>query len=403
MMTSFHWRAGVVVLACFFLSSCASTRVSNIEDVESLSFADDEKGLWERVEDMQKVVLKSDLVYVDEELSVYVNEILDKLIGDIVKEKGLEVTVYVIKDPNFNASAFPNGVIYVHSGLVANLESEAQLATVLGHESIHFLHRHLLKQHRTSVNMSALANFVQLAAAGASGGLAYSGYNSSGVSLIGQYLALGIQGAFFGYGRGLEREADRDGFDLIVEAGYDPRETKKAFEIMYEATKKEKFDIPYFYQTHPKTKARIKSFEKLIKKHAEETNKEPEGVVEEKAYIQKTRNVLIDNARMDIMRNKKDIAKRQIERIKKHFPDDPSGIYLEAKWLVLEEKKEEAIQKLVDCVEKAPDLPEARVDLGLLYYKSGEKDKAKEQFKKYLALRPNAQDAEYVRGYLNEE
>src|SRR4030067_1130229 len=91
--------------------------------------------------------------------------------------------------------------------------TEAQLATLLAHEMTHATHRHAIKQFRDARNKTA---FLAVITAGTSGLAAPLG-------------ALGTLAAITGYSREQEAEADREGFKLMVKAGYDPGEAPKLF------------------------------------------------------------------------------------------------------------------------------------------------------------------------------
>lgn len=386
-------------MAC---TSCASMNIRNIEDTSSFQLETDERGIWEESSRLQKSILNSNYIYSDSSLEEYFYQILDKLVGQLVREKNITLKAFIVRDPNFNASAFPNGVILVHMGLLANLDNEAQLATILGHEVSHFLHRHALKQHRTQVNLSALLVTAQVASVGATYGVAYAGYDPRGVDLIRQYVELGAVGSFFGYSRDLEREADEQGFRLLEQAGYDSRESKKAFENLHEISKEEKLEIPYFYQTHPRIKERINNLEKYLKGLSKEKKEDISGTVNQKEYMQRIKEILAENILLDIKRSKKKIARKEIDKFIKNFPDDYRGSFFEAKLLIAEGKSDEAIKKLLSSLEKNQNFEESNKEIGLLYYKKGEKDKSAPYFRKYLELNPAAKDKEYIRRYLNE-
>jgi hypothetical protein len=104
----------------------------------------DEQRLWLRAEAEQKVINESGFLYEDADLEVYLNEVARKLQSpdDLA---GLPVKILVLKDPHLNAFAFPNGVIYLHSGLLARMDNEAQLAALRGHEITHCTHQHALR------------------------------------------------------------------------------------------------------------------------------------------------------------------------------------------------------------------------------------------------------------------
>src|SRR5207244_395643 len=124
----------------------------------------------------------------------------------------------VMSDPTLNAFAMPNGRIYVHSGLLARLDNEAQLAMILGHEMTHVTDRHALRFNNDAQNKQILYTVLAVAAsigvAVAAGSRAKAG-DHVGAAVIGQtanaILGLGLQLAAIasinGYGRDLEREA----------------------------------------------------------------------------------------------------------------------------------------------------------------------------------------------------
>jgi len=125
--------------------------------------------------------------------------------------------VKVIRSLDLNAFALPHGVIYVHTGMLARMENEDQLATVLGHEQTHFTHRHTLRDMRKTQNTEnvvfALQMLIFTAAAGA-------GVINTGLldRKAGDFYACGSEWI-------LERpreEADTVGFKLMVDAAMTP-------------------------------------------------------------------------------------------------------------------------------------------------------------------------------------
>lgn len=397
-------RAAFVLIFSMILASCASTNFQNIEDEGSFSYQKDEKNLWKTVEEIQQKLLKSDAIYPDRKLHDYINVVLDKLIAGNEDRWGTDIVVYVLYDSDFNAGMYPNGFMVVHSGLLANIDSEAQLATVLGHELTHYLHRHGLKSQNQAINISAALNTLGVAAVGASYGLAYSGYDPSAVGAIRDSISLGLVGTFYGYSRSQETDADTYGFELLKDAGYDPKESKKAFENMYEAQEllDKKDRLPYFYHSHPRTKERIRNFEKYIKNLSKNSSQMSSAEVGEEEYLVHIKGLLFDNLELDLRKNRIKLAKRQLDKYKENFSEDYKSLYLEAMVLLREDKKDEAIDKLVKSKEMFSGYPPALKELGIQLYKKGDKDGAKENFKKYLALDPNAKDAEFIRGYIDE-
>ena len=142
-------------------------------------------------------------------------------VGERVAAKGdrpeLKYTFTVIDSPDVNAFALPGGYIYINRGLMAYMETEAQLAAVLGHEVAHVTARHAVRQHRNAV----LANTAGIAVA-----------IGTGIGAAGQVASVAGQAAISGYGRDLELEADRLGAKYMAESGYDHQEMLKMLGIL---------------------------------------------------------------------------------------------------------------------------------------------------------------------------
>lgn len=379
---------------CLSSISCASTDIAGMGRGSALQMYEDETRMWKRSKEMQEIIDKSGYIYEDEALGEYITSVLHKLIGDIAEANNLDLKVGIIKDPFFNAFSLPDGVIYIHTGLLANSENEAQLAAVLGHEASHFLLRHSLREHRSTMNKTAFFNVVNMTVGTAACVVA----GAAGALLAGVLGKYGLNASIFGYSRQMEREADENAFKLIKEAGYNPHEAKKFLETLAEMTEGED-KIPYFYSTHPRIKERIETFEELIK----ESGSPAEGINNAAIYNSMVKNLILENAELDMKRkNGLKSARRQIARYNNMYADDFKAYYLLGKLNALEGNKEEAEERLKKSIELVPDFAESHKELGLLYYKDDKKQDARAEFEKYLALEPQAKDAEYVRGYMNE-
>jgi predicted Zn-dependent protease len=143
---------------------------------------------------------------------------------------------HVLRDTEENAFALPDGQVYVNTGLLAALESEAQLAAILGHEVHHTAGHHTLLEYR-SVRAKSIGGMVL-------------GPFTFGLSDI--FLSLSI----LGYSRDLEAEADQKGESKMVAAGYDPRAMARVFEIMQEDPEDEKPKRSTAWSTHPQLQTR---------------------------------------------------------------------------------------------------------------------------------------------------
>lgn len=119
----------------------------------------DERGLWMEVDEAERGLAASPFVLRDPQLTDFVRGVLCRTVGD---DRCRGVRVYVVKDSSFNASMTPNGMMIVHTGLLARLHSEAELASVLGHEFGHFENRHSLKRFRARRGATDAMSWISL-------------------------------------------------------------------------------------------------------------------------------------------------------------------------------------------------------------------------------------------------
>jgi Zn-dependent protease with chaperone function len=94
---------------------------------------------------INELLLNGKVLYNDP-LGNYVNKVLNELLA---KQPDLRknIRVYVVLSPIVNAYATDNGTIFVNTGLLAKLQTEAQLAFILGHEITHFEKKHVLNRY----------------------------------------------------------------------------------------------------------------------------------------------------------------------------------------------------------------------------------------------------------------
>ncbi len=105
----------------------------------------DERGIWMQFDEAERGLALSPAIVRDTELGAFVRGVLCRAVGD---DRCAGVRLYLVRDASFNASMAPNGVMIVHTGLLARLHSEAELACILGHEFGHFELRHSLQGFR---------------------------------------------------------------------------------------------------------------------------------------------------------------------------------------------------------------------------------------------------------------
>lgn len=179
----------------------------------------------------------------DIELQGYVNKVGYRVLPSRLKKKQAEqgpvyYRFYVIDDPVPNAFAFPNGMIFVHTGLLEIMENEAQLAVVLGHEIAHVTHEHGRERYETNTLVGAVG---ELAGSFMGESLqdkfatfapnASSEVVNSMVQLSGAITPAAISNVVKRQPK-MEAQADRVGLHYAAEAGYDIREATRFWDKM---------------------------------------------------------------------------------------------------------------------------------------------------------------------------
>ena len=347
-----------------------------------------------------------------------------KLVPEEARQAGAPaVRIVVLKDPTLNAFTMPNGKVYVHTGLLSRLQNESQLAMILGHEVTHVTNRHALKFNRDPRNKQIFFTMAGIAAAlgvaVAPGQPPRQGYYVSAEVLrttSNIFLGLGLQLAFIaavnGFGRDLEREADREGLERMVAAGYDPREAPRVFELLRDDHGDGSRLEDFFFANHPRLDERIANTRELLETHPPPPDASVLAANVED-FALRTRTVVRENAALDIRAGRFGLAKAQLDRVLRLAPEDPTAhLYVGDLYrLQAQRAKNPADKPLLlgqarEAYERAAQLdatfPDPFRQLGLLYYQSKDPEKAMAAFRAYLGLKPDAPDARRIKEYLVE-
>ncbi|HEY9087243.1 MAG TPA: M48 family metallopeptidase [Anaerolineaceae bacterium] len=161
---------------------------------------------------------------------------------------------YVLDDDQtINAFALPGGQIFITDALLSRLETEGQLAGVLGHEIGHVVARHSAEQIAQQQLTQGLTGAAVIAAYDPND--PSSAQTAQMAMLVGQLINLK-------YGRDDELESDSLGVCFINDAGYDPREMLDVMRILQEAS--QGGQPPEFFSTHPNSATRMNEIQQAI-------------------------------------------------------------------------------------------------------------------------------------------
>lgn len=228
--------AGVValaaVLAALLVAGCATNPVTGRRQFSLVSAGQEEQIGREGY----AAVLAEYGAYEDSTVQRYVDGIGQRL-AKVSHLPNLDWHFTVIDDPSVNAFAMPGGYIYITRGILAHLNSEAQLAGVLGHEIAHVTHRHSAAQ----MSQQQLAGI----------GLGVASLVSENVARYSQVAQQALGLMFLKHSRTHENESDASGIDYATRAGYDPREIPATYAMLKRIGDRAGQRLPGFLSTHP--------------------------------------------------------------------------------------------------------------------------------------------------------
>ena len=188
----------------------------------------------------------SGAIYPDENWQTYVQEIGERLLSYTDSKK--RFTFVVVDKPSVNAMALEDGYIFIFRGLLHYLNTEDELAAVIGHEIGHVVANH----HQEGRLRSRLGQIASLA-----------GYGLTGRSELLSVTGYSFHAYQASFGREGELEADRIGAELLAKAGYDPLAVIDAVHVLKDqdtfSKQVKRANVPYhsLFSTHPRNDKRL--------------------------------------------------------------------------------------------------------------------------------------------------
>jgi predicted Zn-dependent protease len=187
--------------------------------------------------------------YTEPKLQAYVSDIVRRLVR-AGSPRSFEYRVKIVDIADENAFATVGGYVYVTRGMLAQLNSETELAGVMAHEISHISHRHVAKQ-----QTRALAYQVLGLGAIALGATLGNPDNNLGMAPVGVSAALAT--ILSSYSQEAELEADESGLLMMAQAGYDPRGLSSFLRSLRTRERLTGLGYHGLLASHPETAARI--------------------------------------------------------------------------------------------------------------------------------------------------
>lgn len=231
------------LLAVVLLGGCAENPVTGKRDF-SLVSESQELAIGKQQYAPLRQAQGGDYV-ADRELAAYVREVGQRLAA--VSDRKLPYEFHVLNNSTPNAWALPGGKIVINRGLLTELDSEAELAAVLGHEITHAAARHTAR----NLSRGMLVQGAMLATVIATRDSDYAQLAQLGAGV-------GAQLVTQKYGRDAEREADYYGMQYMSRAGYAPRGAVDLQKTFVELSEGKRADwLSGLFASHPPSQERV--------------------------------------------------------------------------------------------------------------------------------------------------
>jgi predicted Zn-dependent protease len=397
--------------------------------------ASDEALLWERAaREHRKLGLGSGVLR-DPVLEEYLTDVLHRLIPPGTLEAGVSPSIQVLINPSLNAFAYPTGAIYVHSGLLARLENEAQLATVLAHEIAHVVHRHAIRHLRQERNKDLWKRIAVVTAPLVLGpllapvGVSVGGANpvillqrpsieyflsdqalDSSLDLAARRPARGrfdqtvalfartqpqlaLLASVQSYHPSLMEEADRFTVAALARAGYDPDEADRTLASLYGVASAQVGQEPFWWGRATVYEARRRAVRKAMASLRPAAGGRVQQGSRVDPYPERIRLLLRENALVELKIGRTDAAIGQLDRALSLHPNDPVAHYYRGRAFAAKAGNADQLQQAIAAYSTATQVDagfaEAYRELAMTYTKMGDVDRASEARQTYLALLGN--------------
>ena len=370
------------------------------------SAADEERALLARVE-----------VDDDPHLADYLGRIIDRLLAEDERRSDAPAfTVTLLRDPSLNAFAMPTGHIFVHTGLLARLDDETQVATILARELTH-ARRHDITGARVPSGGDAVAEIARTI--GTATAIPTGREETTAVlspvfrAILAPPLPVAWLAAVDGYGAARAYEADAGGVERLVRASYGLAAAARTFDHLQRGARAGGVLERFFYGREAALAERAEAMTRLAATTAAVTGPPGAPIATAEAFAALLVPVLRENATLDLRAGRFRLAQEQLDRALASAPDDARVHLLYGDLYRLRAQRMRSVADQDDLARKAfesyerclaldPGMAEVQRQLGLLYYQLRQLDRAREAFARYVMLRPDAPDAARVREYLGD-
>ncbi|MBU0580820.1 MAG: M48 family metalloprotease, partial [Candidatus Margulisbacteria bacterium] len=230
----------LIFLIALLVSGCATNPVT--KESNFILFSEEQEIAMGK--DYHPQIVKLYGEYDDKELAAYVDRVGQR-VAAVTHRPNLDYTFTVLDSPIVNAFAVPGGYVYVTRGILENMNSEDELAGVLGHELGHINARHSMQQMSQQYGMMGVLMGMQIFG------------KKEDFEKWAPWVSAGAYLSLLNYGRDAEYQADKLGSEYSVAAGYSPRGNTDVLRMIRNLYDNEPSFVEELMATHPPPAARV--------------------------------------------------------------------------------------------------------------------------------------------------
>ena len=333
----------------------------------------------------------------DSRLNRYVSEVGKKM-ADASHRPQMPYSFRVVNATYVNAYAFPGGSIAATRGIMLELDNEAELASLLGHELGHVNARHAAEQMSKGQLSQAVVGGISVLAGTQSAALG---------DLAGQLGQISAGALLASYSRDNEREADALGMEYMVGAGYGSEGFVGLMEMLSSLSKHKSTNVDLLFATHPMSQER---YDTAVQAANTKYGSALKGPLNRERYMDHTAGLRAQKAAIqEIQNGEKQMAARKYDAASDHFrnalkksPDDYVALCM-ISISNLAQKNYAVGRQYAEMAQKAyPQEAQAYHLSGYSKIQLKDFDGAFEEFSSYERMLPGNPNTIFFKGYCQE-
>ncbi|WP_419785875.1 M48 family metalloprotease [Pseudodesulfovibrio sp.] len=334
----------------------------------------------------------------DLSLNNYVSGV-GKSLAAVSHRPDMPYSFHVVNANYVNAYAFPGGTVACTRGILLGVESEAELAGLLGHEVGHVNARHTASRMSSQMVVGGLA--------GLGGAVVGAKYGKTWGALAGGLGGFGAGALLASYSRDDEREADALGMEYMTRDGYNPEGMVALMNMLNEQHDSQPSAVEAMFASHPMSSERLGTARKQAAGKYASAHNYPlhrERYMDNTVGLRKLGPAIKDMQAGEKLMNKQkyDEARTSFASALKKAPGDYAGLLLMTKCCIARKKYDEGRSYALKARQTNPLEPQAMQLAGVLQLKAEKFDAAYEDFAAYDKALPGNPYLSFYKGYCQE-